>query len=77
MDRREEGRVTNKRVFLSFFFFLLLITEVILLFHLLICLCVCGFCIYLGVCENVQMGPAFVFYQEKKKDELDYFLVER
>lgn len=76
IEGRRGGLPTNG---FSFRFFLFTFNNrgniVISLAYLFVC--VCGFCIYLGVCENVQMGPAFVFYQEKKKDELDYFLVER
>lgn len=73
MDRREEGSITNKRVRLSFF--LLLITEVILLFHLLICL-------FVSLCECVCVlfmlrWDLRLFTIEKQKDELDYRLVER
>lgn len=51
MDRLEGGKGFNS-------FSLLLITEVILLFHLLICLCVC--CFFMCNCE--KMGPAFVLF---------------
>lgn len=71
MDRREEGRVTNKRVFLSFFFFLLLITEVILLFHLLICLCsmyVCVFFfVFICVCVKMFRWDMRLFSTKRKK----------
>lgn len=65
--RGEEGRVSPSNGFDSFS--LLLITEVILLFHLLICLCVCCF-----MCKCEKMGPAFFlfcvfvcFYRKKKR----------
>lgn len=70
--RGGEGRVSPSNGFDSFS--LLLITEVILLFHLLICLCVCCF-----MCKCEKMGPAFVLFcvfvcfYRKKRDELDYF----
>lgn len=70
MDRREEGRVTNKRVFLSFYLFtfnnrgnIVISLAYLFVFHVRVCVLFLFIC----VCENVQMGPAFVFYQEKKK----------